>query len=184
MRSDALRPMEEKDVTSQRPFRFGVQSFSATSAAEWRDKARRAEDLGYPNPEPAVQKSGRPYEPLEVMVGGIAIGLAVDDTIHFIHNFRRYYERSGDAEQATRETLKTTGYALLVTMVVSASGFMIYTMSSMRNLREFGFLIAFCVSGAFILDILVSPALLTLTLRRSRGDSPVATNGELRRETA
>ncbi len=30
-----------------RPFRFAVQSFSASSAAEWRDRARRAEDLGY-----------------------------------------------------------------------------------------------------------------------------------------
>jgi probable F420-dependent oxidoreductase len=35
------------DMSNRRPFRFGVQSFSASSAAEWRDKARRAEDLGY-----------------------------------------------------------------------------------------------------------------------------------------
>ena len=31
----------------QRPFRFAVQSFSATGAGEWRDRARRIEDLGY-----------------------------------------------------------------------------------------------------------------------------------------
>jgi len=34
-------------MSNRRPFRFGVQSFSASSGAEWRDKARRTEDLGY-----------------------------------------------------------------------------------------------------------------------------------------
>jgi probable F420-dependent oxidoreductase len=34
-------------MTEHRAFRFGVQSFSATSAKEWKDKARLAEDLGY-----------------------------------------------------------------------------------------------------------------------------------------
>ena len=30
-----------------RPFRFGLQAFNATSPQDWRDKARKAEDLGY-----------------------------------------------------------------------------------------------------------------------------------------
>jgi probable F420-dependent oxidoreductase len=34
-------------VASVRPFRFGVQATKATSASEWRDLARRIEDLGY-----------------------------------------------------------------------------------------------------------------------------------------
>ena len=38
-----------------------------------------------------------------MMVASIAIGLAVDDTIHFMHNFRRYYEESGDPRQAVHE---------------------------------------------------------------------------------
>jgi len=34
-------------MAGQRPFRFSVQSFSASSAKEWRERARRVEDLGY-----------------------------------------------------------------------------------------------------------------------------------------
>ncbi len=34
-------------MSSARPFRFAVQSFSAASALEWRERARRIEDLGY-----------------------------------------------------------------------------------------------------------------------------------------
>ena len=41
----------------------------------------------------------------KLMVGAIVIGLAVDDTIHFMHNFRRYYEQSGDALAAIHRTM-------------------------------------------------------------------------------
>ena len=53
-----------------------------------------------------------------MMIGSIAMGLAVDDTIHFIHGFRRDYAKLGDARAAVRETLETTGRALLVTSTV------------------------------------------------------------------
>ena len=69
-----------------------------------------------------------------MMIGSIAIGLAVDDTIHFIHGFRRDFERLGDARLAVRETLQTTGRALLVTSVVLSSGFLVFALSEMRNL--------------------------------------------------
>ena len=105
---------------------------------------------------------------LTLLAGCIAIGLAVDNTIHFVHNFRRYYERSGDPVQATRETLQTTGHALLATSVVLASGFAIYTLSTLGNLYHFGLLVSFCIVTAFILDILVTPALMVLTLGREK----------------
>ena len=56
-----------------RPFRFAVQSFNADSAAEWRDRARRVEDLGYSalhladhilGPGPALERSNHPVQNL------------------------------------------------------------------------------------------------------------------------
>ena len=56
-----------------RPFRFAVQSFSATSGKEWRERARRAEALGYSalhladhilGPGPAIAKSNHPIQEL------------------------------------------------------------------------------------------------------------------------
>lgn len=56
-----------------RPFRFGVQSFSADSAQEWRDGARKAEDLGYSalhladhiiGPGPALEATNHPLQTL------------------------------------------------------------------------------------------------------------------------
>jgi len=97
-----------------------------------------------------------------LMIGGIAIGLAVDDTIHYLHNFRRYYLESGDVRQASAETLRTTGQALLVTSVTLSSGFAIFALAEMNNLFYFGLLTAVTVANAFLIDILVAPALMAL----------------------
>jgi predicted RND superfamily exporter protein len=53
-----------------------------------------------------------------LLIGGVVIGLAVDDTIHFMYKFNRYFEESGDARWAVHETLVTTGSALLFTSLV------------------------------------------------------------------
>ena len=57
--------------SSRRPFRFGVQSYSATSAADWREQARTAEALGYSTfhladhiigPGPALTATNHPVQ--------------------------------------------------------------------------------------------------------------------------
>jgi len=104
-----------------------------------------------------------------MMIGSIAIGLVVDDTIHFMHGFQRYYARSGDSNEAIRRTLETTGQALLFTSVTLSLGFSVFLLSEMRNLAYFGLFTAVAIASAFLLDILVSPALMVLANRgRSR----------------
>ncbi|MDH3885933.1 MAG: efflux RND transporter permease subunit, partial [Desulfobacterales bacterium] len=100
-----------------------------------------------------------------MMVASIAIGLAVDDTIHFMHNFRRYYEQSGDPKQAVYETLHTTGRAMLVTSIVLSIGFFIFVFASMNNLFAFGLLTAITILMALAADYLVAPALMVLVNR-------------------
>ena len=100
-----------------------------------------------------------------LMVGGIAIGLAVDDTIHYMHNFRRGYLRTGDVREASKETLITTGRALLVTSIVLSTGFFIFTFSELNNLYYFGLLTSITIANAFLIDIFVSPALMALIHR-------------------
>ena len=100
-----------------------------------------------------------------LMLGGIAIGLAVDDTIHYMYNFRRSFLKSGDVHAANRETLRTTGRALFVTSVVLSLGFFIFIFAEMSNLYYFGLLTGITIANAFLIDILVSPALMSLVYR-------------------
>jgi predicted RND superfamily exporter protein len=103
-----------------------------------------------------------------MMIGGVAIGLVVDDTIHFMHGFQRYYAKTGDAHLAVRRTLETTGQALLFTSITLTLGFSVFLLSEMQNLFYFGAFTALAISSAFVLDILVSPALMVLATRRDQ----------------
>jgi uncharacterized protein len=106
-----------------------------------------------------------------MMVASIAIGLAVDDTIHFMHNFRRYYESGMDPQTAVFETLKTTGRAMLVTSVVLSCGFFIYAFATMQNLVNFGLLTAFTIIMALLADYLIAPALMVIVNKKKRPHS-------------
>jgi predicted RND superfamily exporter protein len=134
-----------------------------------------------PNLTPVIMMLGYmgwtrvPVDGLSMMVGAIVIGLAVDDTIHFMHNFRRYYERSGDARAAIRQTLETTGRALLVTSLVLAAGFFTYTGAYLNNSRTFGLLAGGAILVAFLANVILAPSLMMLATRGEARRRAVAT---------
>jgi len=109
-----------------------------------------------------------PMDLFTMLVGNIAIGLAVDDTIHFMHNFRRYFEESGDAKFAIMETLHTTGRAMLVTSCVLSVGFFIFMFATMNNLIHFGFLTGLAIVLALLADYFIAPALMVVVNRPKR----------------
>jgi predicted RND superfamily exporter protein len=110
----------------------------------------------------AMGWAGLTLDLFTMLIGCIAIGLAVDDTIHFMHNFRRNFDQSGNVSEAVRETLASTGQALLFTSIVLSSGFFIFALSSMQNLQVFGLVTGFTIITAFLADILLAPALMAL----------------------
>lgn len=103
---------------------------------------------------------GLPLDLFTMLIGSIAIGLAVDDTIHFMHNYRRYHHETGDVREAVRRTLLTTGRAMLVTTVVLATGFFLYMGANLSNLVNFGLLTGFTIIMALLADLFLAPALM------------------------
>lgn len=103
-----------------------------------------------------------PLDMFTMMIGSIAIGLAVDDTVHFMHNFRRYFFETGDVRESIRLTLLTAGRAMLVTSIVLSIGFFIYMFASMNNLFYFGLLTGVTIICALLADFLVAPALMVI----------------------
>ena len=102
-----------------------------------------------------------------LLIGSIALGLAVDDTIHFLHNFQRYNDRGGDPAQAIRDTLATTGQALLFTSLVLCAGFFLFMLGSMQSTFAFGFLTGFALIVAFAADVTLVPAMIPFLTRRT-----------------
>ncbi len=107
-----------------------------------------------------------PMDLFTILIGSIAIGLAVDDTIHFMHNFRRYHSQSGDVADAVRRTLLTSGRAMLVTSIVLCLGFFIYMFSILTNLFNFGLLTGLAIAIALLADLFLAPALMVQFYKR------------------
>ena len=97
-----------------------------------------------------------------MLVASIAIGLAVDDTIHFMHHFHRYLDKFGDVELAVRKTLLTSGRAMLTTSVILSAGFFVFCFASMSNLIQFGILTGMTIILALLADFVLAPALMSL----------------------
>ena len=108
---------------------------------------------------------GLPFDLETMLIFSIALGLAVDDTIHFMVNFRRYQEKSGNPAEAVRATLLTSGRALVVTSLVLGAGFLIFGLASLRPLILFGFLTCLAVFLALAADLLLAPAMMILLHR-------------------
>jgi predicted RND superfamily exporter protein len=103
-----------------------------------------------------------PLDTYTMMIGTISLGLAVDDTVHFLNGFRRYYSEGQTAKEAVRSTLRTSGRAMLITTVVLALGFFMFTFASMLNIQRFGFLTGLTIVLALLADFLSIPALMIL----------------------
>ena len=127
-----------------------------------------------------IQLLGIPLDMLTMLIGSIAIGLTVDDNIHFMHGFRKLYLKTGDPVYAVERTMMSTGRAMLITSIVLSLGFLVYTQASMTVMVGFGVITAGCIFLALIASYLVGPALMVLTNKtwhhheRSSTDTPAA----------
>jgi predicted RND superfamily exporter protein len=119
-----------------------------------------------------------PLDTSNIVVGSIIIGLAVDDTIHFLQRFRVEFAGSGNVLDSVRATMRGTGAALLFTSLVLATGFLVMSLfGTMLNTLQFGALAALGIVVALVADLLVTPALITLTADRLMRQAPVGAAG-------
>jgi len=100
-----------------------------------------------------------------ILVGSIALGLAVDDTIHMVHGYARNLSHTGDVGLALHQTMETSGRALMFTSLVLCAGFSVFLLSELNNLILFGGLTTMAIGFALIADIVLTPALLSLATR-------------------
>ncbi|WP_028585265.1 efflux RND transporter permease subunit [Desulfogranum mediterraneum] len=116
---------------------------------------------------------GIPLDFATILVGSISIGIIVDDTIHFLHNYARYYDQSKDPLWATSQSLKTVGRAMVTTTLVLMGGFLCNMFSSLTLNIHTGILIAATLFMALLTDFFLTPALLSLVYTSREKDLQV-----------
>ena len=103
---------------------------------------------------------GVPLSAATVMVAAVGIGIAVDDTIHLLLNYRRERAAGHSPEGAVRRSLLDTGRALVFSSRGLAAGFSTLAFSGFRLNREFGLLTAFILLAALVADLFATPYLV------------------------
>ena len=94
------------------------------------------------------------------LIASIAIGLAVDDTIHYLVRYNREFKTDLDEERAIRDTLTHVGRPITFTTVTICVGFSVLLFSSFKPTAIFGVMMVITSLSALVGDLIVLPSLI------------------------
>ena len=101
-----------------------------------------------------------PLDMITVTIMPMLLGLAVDDTIHFINHSQLEFSRTGNYAASIKRTFRTIGSALFMTSLVLVMNFGVYVTSSTKMYINLGILTCTGIASALIADFLITPVLL------------------------
>ncbi len=90
----------------------------------------------------------------------VAVGMAVDDTIHFIVRYKEEIQAGRDRSLAIRRTFQGAGQAIVLTSVLLVLGFSVMGTSDLTSTRDFGILASVTMTAALLGDLFLLPAML------------------------
>ena len=103
---------------------------------------------------------GIKLRPSTAMTFSIALGIAVDNTIHFLARFRQEFSENGDYAESVSQTLFTTGKAIISTGVILSLGFFVLYFSEFVPNHEFGLLATIIIITAAAGSLILLPVLI------------------------
>lgn len=101
-----------------------------------------------------------PLDYSKVFIAAVAMGIAVDDTIHLVLRFRHEFSLCGQYSKALRAALVDVGRALVITSIALIAGFQVLQLSAMDSSATQGILLSTTILAALIADFLLMPALI------------------------
>ncbi len=122
-----------------------------------------------PNVTPLIVLGGfmgyfnSPLDMMTMTIMPMLLGIAVDDTIHFINHIKYEFEKCGVYKQAILQAFTTVGKTLTMTTIILAATFAMYMFSPISNMVRIGLLASMGLTAALIIDYLMTPGLILLT---------------------
>ena len=101
-----------------------------------------------------------PLDIMTITVAAISVGMAVDNTIHYIYRYKKEMKITNSVEIALQNAHTTTGRAIFYTAATIATGFSILSLSNFFPTQLFGIFTALAMLIAFISSLSLLPNLL------------------------
>jgi predicted RND superfamily exporter protein len=117
---------------------------------------------------------GVPLDAGTVLIGGLAIGIAVDDTIHVASRFYDHLASGYTNHQALEKTFDEVLPAILSTTAVISVAFLVLGFSQFTITRNLGLLTSGIMMICLLADITLLPALLLRLPKQARPSAPSA----------
>ena len=95
-----------------------------------------------------------------VVIFAICLGMAVDDTIHYLTRFREELARTGDYVLSMYNTLRTAGRAIVLATSIMIAGFLVFVTSGFKATQDFGLLSSIALLSSLLGSLLFLPAAL------------------------
>lgn len=137
--------------------------------------------------------SGVDIKPSTAVIFTIALGIAVDDSIHFLSRFRLEFARSGVMSKALTMTTLRTGRPMIITSLILIAGFGTLMNSDFTSTTMMGILVCSTIFAALTADLLVLPSLFywikpsierpTLLHQTTQSTEPLLTDRKMSHET-
>lgn len=130
-----------------------------------------------PNITPAIVVGGLmgwldyPLDMMTATIMPMILGLAVDDTIHFINHGHLEFDRQRNYRSAILRTFRVVGAPLVLTSVIITANFSIYTTSESLSFLHMGVLSVAGVVSALVADLCITPVLFSKCKIFGRGIS-------------
>lgn len=99
------------------------------------------------------------------MIASVAVGIAIDDTIHVYHGFIRRVRAGISPVTALARTFQQAGRAVMTTTIILCSQFLLLLASAFVPMGHFGLLTSIGLLAALVFDLLLLPALLIIVFR-------------------
>ena len=115
-----------------------------------------------------------PFDFAAILIAGVTLGLSVDDTIHFLHHYRR-----GASDTPRRHALGRTARPIAVTTLLFCCGLGVIAFSDLVVLRRFAAFAMFGMGAALASMLLFLPAALAIFSPSSFLRSPKTTSPEV-----
>ena len=103
---------------------------------------------------------GIPLSMATSLIAGVAIGLAVDDTIHYLVSYNHEFKKDLNKKRALQNTIRHMGKPIIFTTVTISLGFSVLMFSSFKPTAVFGLMMVITMVSALVADLILLPSLM------------------------
>lgn len=103
---------------------------------------------------------GVPIKPSTILIFSIALGISIDDAIHFLAKYRQELKSGKSIKDSAIDSIKEVGVSMIYTSIVLFAGFSVFIFSDFGGTKALGVLLSITLAVAMICNLVILPTLL------------------------